>query len=200
MDPELPVHDVIRRARAAEAGAPDGRLPLPDYTGWPTFPYEGELRVKPVADPVLPEPPRHGAGGVGCTACERPDDTYVWSDAHWRVSSTEQPSGLPLVLLLEPRVHADLHDLPAELVAELGTMLWRVEAALTGLGGVGRVQVARYGDGAEHLHWWFLVRPLGLVQARGSFLTDWDDILPPRPRKEWLSDLDLVRVALEASA
>lgn len=200
MTPELPVHDVVRRARAAEAASPDGRLPLPDYAGWPTFPYEGRLQVKPVADPVLPEPPRHGAGGVGCTACERADETYLWTDAHWRVSSTEAPSGLPAVLLLEPRVHADLHDLPRERVAELGTMLWRVEAALTGLGGVGRVQVARYGDGAEHLHWWFLVRPLGLVQARGSFLTDWDDILPPRPREAWLSDLERVRAALEGSS
>ena len=197
---ELPVHDVVRRAREAEAAAPHGRLPLPGYVDWPTFPYEGELRVRPVTDPVLPEPPRHGAGGVGCTACARADDSYLWTDAHWRVSSTAEPSGLPAVLLLEPRVHADLGDLPRERVAELGTMLWRVEAALTGLGGFGRVQVARYGDGAEHLHWWFLVRPLGLAQARGSLLTDWDDILPPRPRQEGLADLDRVRVALDPSA
>ena len=200
MDDELPAHDVVRRARAVEAASPDGRLPLPAYTGWPTFPYEGDLRVRPVADVVLPEPPRHGAGGLDCQACSRDDDTYVWTDEHWRVSSTQEPSGLPVVLLLEPRVHADLHDLPRPLVAQLGTMLWRVEAALTSLGGVGRVQLARWGDGAEHLHWWFLVRPLGLTQARGSFLADWDDILPPRPREQWAADLERVRVALDASA
>jgi diadenosine tetraphosphate (Ap4A) HIT family hydrolase len=106
---------------------------------------------------------------------------------------------MPVVLLLEPRVHADLHDLPPDLVAQLGVMLWRVEAALTSLGGVGRVQMARWGDGAEHLHWWFLVRPAGLVQARGSFLADWDDILPPRPREEWAADLQRVGAALQQS-
>ena len=191
---------VVARARAVERASPGGRLPLPAYTTWPTWPYEGALQVRPVADPMLPEPPRHGAGGVGCEACERPDESYVWTDADWRVSSTAEPTGLPAVLLLEPRVHADLADLPRPLVARLGTMIWRIEAALTGLGSVGRVQMARWGDGAEHLHLWFFVRPLGLTQARGSFLADWDDILPPRPREEWEADLRTVAAALQASA
>lgn len=167
---------------------------------WPTYPFEGEMRVRPVADVVLPEPPRSGAGGTDCSACERDDAAYVWTDERWRLTSTDAPTGMPVVLLLEPRVHADLHDLPPELVQELGTMLWRVEAALTSLGGVGRVQMARWGDGAEHLHWWFFVRPLGLVQARGSFLADWDDVLPPRPRAEWEADLARVAAAMEAGA
>ena len=191
---------VVARARSVEQASPGGRLPLPAYTTWATWPYDGELRVRPVADVVLPEPPRHGAGGVDCSACGRPDDSYVWTDEHWRVSSTQEPTGMPVVLLLEPRVHADLADLPQPLVAGLGTMLWRIEAALIGLGHVGRVQQARWGDGAEHLHWWFFVRPAGLVQARGSFLADWDDILPPRPREEWAADLRLVAGALEASS
>jgi diadenosine tetraphosphate (Ap4A) HIT family hydrolase len=196
---ELPAHETVRRAREKEQSSPDGRLPLPGYVSWATFPYEGELRVRPVADVVLPEPPRGGAGGVDCVACDRPDDSYLWTNADWRVSSTKEPSGLPVVLLLEPRAHADLHDLPAGLVAQLGVMLWRIEAALTSLGGVGRVQMARWGDGGEHLHWWFLVRPLGLVQARGSFLADWDDILPARPRQEWVDDLGRVAEALAQS-
>lgn len=196
---ELPAHDVVRRARQREQASPDGRLPLPGYVSWPTFPYEGGLRVRPVADVVLPEPPRAGAGGVDCSACERSDDSYIWTNAGWRVSSTQEPTGTPVVLLLEPRTHADLHDLPPALVGELGTMLWRIESALTSLGGVGRVQMARWGDGAEHLHWWFFVRPLGLVQARGSFLSDWDDILPPRPREEWAADLRRVAAALALS-
>ena len=196
---ELPAQDMVRRAREREQSFPDGRLPLPGYVSWPTFPYEGELRVRPVADVVLPEPPREGAGGVDCSACERPDSSYLWTDAHWRITSTQEPTGMPVVLLLEPRVHADLHDLLAELVAQLGAMLWRTEQALTSLGGVGRVHVARWGDGAEHLHWWFFVRPLGLVQARGSFLTDWDDVFPPRPREQWSADLRRVAEALERS-
>lgn len=197
---ELPAHEIVRRARDKEQSSAEGRLPLPGYVSWPTFPYEGELQVRPVADVVLPEPPREGAGGVDCSACERPDDSYVWTNANWRVSSTQEPTGLPVVLLLEPRTHADLHDLPAALVEQLGSMLWRIEAALMSLGGVGRVQMARWGDGSEHLHWWFFVRPLGLVQARGSFLADWDDILPPRPVTEWAADLRRVALALDRSA
>lgn len=196
---DLPAHEIVRRAREAEHRSADGRLPLPGYVTWPTFPYQGELRVRPVADVVLPEPPRHGVGGVDCFNCARSDSSYVWTNADWRVTSTEKPTGMPLVLLLEPRIHADLADLPPHLIGTLGTMLWRVEAALTSLGGVGRVQMARWGDGAEHLHWWFFVRPLGLVQARGSFLADWDDILPPRPEPEWTEDLRRVAVALQQS-
>ncbi len=67
-------------------------------------------------------------------------------------------------------MHADVHDLPRPLVDGLGTMIWRMEAALTGLGDVGRAQPARWGDGAERLHLWFLVRPEGRAQTRGSFL------------------------------
>jgi diadenosine tetraphosphate (Ap4A) HIT family hydrolase len=133
---------------------------------------------------------------VDCGACAAPDDTYVWTDADWRLRSTDEPTGLPLVLLLEPRAHADLHDLPRSLVAGMGDMLCRVEAALTSLGGIGRVHVMRVGDGAEHLHWWFMARPLGLLQARGSFAVEWDDLLPPRPVDEWTADLQRVAAAL----
>lgn len=153
--------------------------------------------MRPVADVVLPEPPRHGAGGVACYACGAVDEDYLWTDASWRVRSTDDPTGMPVVLLLEPRAHHDLGDLPPELVDQLGRMIWRVERALSALPGVGRVQVGRWGDGAEHLHWWFFVRPAGLEQARGSFLTDWDDIFPPRPREEWLADLARVAAALD---
>lgn len=75
-------------------------------------------------------------------------------------------------------------------------VLCRVEAALTSLGDIARVHVSRVGDGAEHLHWWFTARPLGLVQARGSFAVEWDDVLPPRPRDEWEADLRRVAEAL----
>jgi diadenosine tetraphosphate (Ap4A) HIT family hydrolase len=190
--------ETVRRAREAEARSPHGRLPLPDYVDWPTYPYEGELRVRPVADVVVPEPPRHGAGGVGCRACSRPDEDYLWVDAEWRVASTEAPTGMPVVLLLEPRKHADLGDLPEELVRAIGPMLWRIERALSTLDGVGRVHINRWGDGAEHLHWWFFVRPYGLVQARGSFLSDWDDVFPPRPREEWQTDLQRVAAVLRS--
>ena len=41
-----------------------------------------------------------------------------------------------------------------------------------------------------------MARPLGLVQARGSFAVEWDDVLPPRPRDEWEADLRRVAAAL----
>ena len=196
MDQETYAASTLRRARETEQASPDGRLPVPSHAAWPSFPYEGDLRVRPVADLVVPEPPREGEGGVGCGACAAPDEDYVWTDAHWRLRSTDGPTGLPVVLLLEPRVHADLHDLPADLVAGTGEVLCRVEAAVRSLGGIARVHVMRIGDGAEHLHWWFLARPVGLVQARGSYAVEWDDLLPPRPREEWERDLRRVAAAL----
>jgi len=195
MDDGTYAHQSVLRARQAEQASPDGRLPLPSAAAWPSFPYEGDLRVRQVADVELPEPPREGEGGVDCGACAAPDAAYLWTDADWRLRSTADPSGLPVVLLLEPRVHADLHDLPAAVRAGMGEMLCRVEGALTALGDIARVHVSRIGDGAEHLHWWFMARPLGLVQVRGSFAVDWDDVLPPRPRDEW--EADLRRVAAE---
>lgn len=88
-------------------------------------------------------------------------------------------------MLLEPRRHHDLGDLPAPLTAELGTMIARIESALMSLGGIERVQMSRWGDGAEHLHLWFFPRPTGFVQGRGTFLPLWDELLPPRPEAEW---------------
>ncbi len=78
----------------------------------------------------------------------------------------------------------------------MGEILCRVEAAVTSLGGIARVHVSRIGDGAEHLHWWFMARPLGLLQARGSFAVEWDDVLPPRPKAERQDDLHRVAAAL----
>ena len=50
----------------------------------------------------------------------------------------------------------------------------------------------RYGDGAAHLHLWFLARPHGQLQLRGSFLSLWDDILPPIAEERWRENLALV--------
>ena len=196
MDQDSYAHQTVERARRAEAASPTGRLPVPSYAEWPSFPYEGDLRVRAVGEVVLPEPQREGQGGIGCSACTAGDEEYLWTDGDWRVRSTDEPSGLPVVLLLEPRVHADLHDLPAPLRSGLGEVLCRVESAITSLGGIARVHVFRLVDGAEHLHWWFMARPLGLVQARGSFAVEWDDVLPPRPKEEWQADLRLVAAAL----
>jgi hypothetical protein len=52
--------------------------------------------------------------------------------------------------------------------------------------------VNRWGDGSAHLHLWFLARPYGRLQLRGTFLSLWDDILPEIPEHQWRDNLALV--------
>lgn len=169
-------------------GAPD----IPDFTTWPTFPFYGDLHVKELEAPVEIEPARHGEAGGDCRSCLTPDDAFVWVGDEWRVKGMDRPSGLPIVLLLESRSHLDLGDLPDALAAELGLMIVRLERAIRSLPGVGRVHVSRWGDGAAHLHVWFLARPYGRLQLRGTFLSLWDDLLPPLPERQWRENLALV--------
>jgi hypothetical protein len=110
----------------------------------------------------------------------------------WRVRAMDRPTGLPMVLILESRSHLDLGDLPNLLAAELGVMTVRLERAIRSLDGVARVHVNRWGDGSAHLHLWFLARPFGRLQLRGSFLSLWDDILPPIAEAQWREHLALV--------
>ncbi|MCW2640871.1 MAG: hypothetical protein JWP76_3177 [Dactylosporangium sp.] len=162
---------------------------LPGFAAWPTFPFEGDLRVKQLDDPVLLEPPRHGDDPSECRACSAPDEAYIWVSERWRVRSLDRPTGLPMVLILESRSHLDLGDLPNMLAAELGVMTVRLERAVRSLDGVARVHVNRWGDGSAHLHLWFLARPYGYLQLRGTFLSLWDEILPPIPEHQWRESL-----------
>ena len=166
--------------------------PLPPFATWSSFPFDGDLKLKPLDELVEPEPPRHGENPMECLACNSPDAAYIWVSERWRVRSLEQPTGLPVVLILEPRSHLDLGDLPNLLAAELGIMTVRVERAIRSLDGVARVHVNRWGDGASHLHLWFLARPYGRLQLRGSFLSMWNDILPPVAEEPWRENLALV--------
>ncbi|WP_341721472.1 hypothetical protein QQG74_31540 [Micromonospora sp. FIMYZ51] len=97
-----------------------------------------------------------------------------------------------MVLILESRSHLDLGDLPNLLAAELGVMTVRLERAIRSLDGVARVHVNRWGDGSAHLHMWFLARPYGRLQLRGTFLSLWDSILPPISEDKWRENLALV--------
>jgi hypothetical protein len=148
--------------------------------------------VKRVEPPVAVEPARQGENPGTCVACGAPDSAYIWVSDRWRVRALERPSGLPIVLILESRSHLDLGDLPNLLAAELGVMTVRLERAIRSLDGVARVHVNRWGDGSAHLHLWFLARPYGRLQLRGTFLALWDDILPPIPEERWRSNLALV--------
>ncbi|WFE30656.1 hypothetical protein O7623_20075 [Solwaraspora sp. WMMD791] len=165
---------------------------MPDFARWPSFPFEGDLRVKQLDDPVAVEPPRKGEGTAECSSCAAPDDAYIWVSERWRVRAMDRPTGLPMVLILESRSHFDLGDLPNLLAAELGVLTVRLERAIRSLDGVARVHVNRWGDGSAHLHLWFLARPYGQLQLRGTFLSLWDSILPPISESRWRENLALV--------
>jgi diadenosine tetraphosphate (Ap4A) HIT family hydrolase len=172
-------------------------LKVPLLEEWDTWPFDGPVQPRPLAPPVDREKPRHGEGGVDCHACSAPDDSYIWTSERWRLRALDRPSGLPVVVLLEPREHFSAPgDLPEDLAAELGVLISRVERAVRGVEGVGLVHVLRYGEGSEHLHIWFMGRPARIEQLRSSFAEIWDDVLPPLPDDLWHANLDLVVTAL----
>jgi diadenosine tetraphosphate (Ap4A) HIT family hydrolase len=176
------------------------RLPLGEVVDSELFPFEGEIRLKPLAAPLETEPPRRGEPGGGpCPACEPPNGGVIWRNAHWVVrSNPEERHGLPAIAVLQPHEHHDLEDLPSELAAELGTMIQRVARAMSALPDVGRVHVNRWGDGGAHFHVWFLARPRGMWQMRGAMLAVWDDLLPPVPADEARDNLAAIAASLAA--
>ena len=173
-------------------------LRTPPLDEWDTWPFEGDVRPRELLPPVGQEQPRVGAGGVECWACEASDDEFVWTNERWRLVAPQDPHGLPLIVLLMPREHyADPGDLPGELAADLGIQLARIERAVRSVGEVGRVHVCRWGDGSEHLHWWFIARPARIPQLSGSFAAIWDDVLPPLPEEIREENLAVLKAALE---
>lgn len=176
---------------------------LQTLTSWGTFPFETEgLRIAAL-EPPAPETPRTGEGGRPCGTCEQvaaddPDDAEVWRDEHWRLIVLE-PSGAPLVLMLQPLAHHDLTDLPDDLAAELGVLQVHLARAIEALPNIARCHVLRIGDGGAHLHVFCFARPADVPQLRGSFLLVWDDLLPPTPAEHVRADAATVAQALAAS-
>lgn len=161
-------------------------VPAEGIPGWEIFPFEGDQTVKVLEAPVLPEPPRSGeAGPESCFLCKDPAQYRIWADDNWLVRHSGGPTAVPVTVLLYPLGHHDLADLPPERAAEMGAMMQRLERAISALGGIGRVHMSRWGDGAKHLHLWFFGRPAGLMQLRGSCLTIWDDVLPKQDETAW---------------
>jgi hypothetical protein len=175
-------------------------LGMPPVEEWETWPFDGELTPRKLDPPVEREPPRHGEGGVGCRRCERGIEGVLWFDDNWVVAPIAGVPGLPMVCILESRVHYDFHELPAKLQAELGPLLVRVQRAVYAVGDIGNVHVCRWGDGSEHFHMWFMARPARIPQLAGSFAAIWDDVLPRVPDDIWRENLEIVRRALVGSA
>lgn len=168
-------------AHAAAAADAEGRLPLSRMTFWEIFPFEPDgLRVVPLRPAELPEPDRHGAGGVDCFNCSSMAGV-VWYDENWVLRVPAEPGGAPLIMMLNPRAHFDLGELPDDLAAELGVRMVHVARAVEALPHTARAHVSKWGDGGEHLHVFFYARPAGFSQLRGSCLSVWDDLLPATP-------------------
>jgi diadenosine tetraphosphate (Ap4A) HIT family hydrolase len=170
-------------------------LRMPPVEEWETFPFAGEVRPRRLEPPADGERSRHGEGGVDCHACNKTSDDLMWEDDHWQLTAIG-PTGLPLVLILEPKEHYDIDTLPLELAAEMGPLLQRIERAVRAVDDIGRVHIGRWGEGSEHLHWWFLARPARMRQLSDSFAAIWDDILPPVPEEIWQNNIAIVRAAL----
>jgi hypothetical protein len=183
--------------RALETADADGRLPIPPLADWETFPFEGEIRTRPLRPPA-DEPPRHGEDPAECRRCLRGVQDAIWSDNRWYVTPLDKPSGLPVIVLLQPREHCDLDDLSPVLAAELGPLIVRVERAVAHVGGIGRVHGGRGGAGRAHIQHWLIARPAPMPQLRTSIAAIWDDILPPVPDELWRDNLARVAHALAA--
>ncbi|CAN5448467.1 hypothetical protein BH10ACT8_BH10ACT8_11550 [soil metagenome] len=183
---------------AMAAADADRRLPLSRMTGWEISPFEQVgLRVAPLQPPVVPEPPRHGEDPADCTSCSKRDEG-IWFDDRWRLSRIGGV-GVPLALMLHPRDHYDLADLPDDLAAELGVLSVHLVRHVQALPHIARAHVSRIGDGGAHLHVWFFARPEGQGQLWGSWLVVWDDLLPEYPAELADADAELVVDALVAS-
>lgn len=185
-------------AHALAAADDQQRLPLSRMAGWDVSPFEAEgLRVARLRAPVVPEPARHGEDPADCRSCRQRDEG-IWLDEHWRLTRV-QGVGVPLVLMLHPRDHHDLADLPDERAAEMGVLVTHVARHVEGLPHISRCHVYRIGDGGAHLHVWFFARPEGQAQLFGSWLVVWDDLLPEYPAAEADADAAVVADRLVAS-
>src|SRR4051812_42002186 len=89
----------------------DNRLPLARMTEWDISPFEQQgLLVSPLRPPVVPDKPRNGEDPANCSSCRRSDEG-IWLNERWRLTRIGKV-GVPLILMLHPRDHYDLADMP----------------------------------------------------------------------------------------
>lgn len=182
------------------ARAPFGeRVSAEPLLGGDFFPFEGDVRVVPLDQPIVPEPPRNGEPGGGeCLRCADPQRFAIWQDDDWALGAGIGPSGLPFVAGLSTREHVTLHSMSPTLAGTMGPVIRRAALAIGQLAGVGRTHFNRWGDGSEHFHLWLLARPLGMMQLRGAFIAGWDDMLPQVPDDEAAANMVVVAAAMAA--
>src|SRR5437763_10028620 len=125
MSDEAELSPYLRRLPIGE------RLPVRDLAHDELFPFEGEIHVKPLETPRLPEPRRMGEPGADpCPNCGNLEAFAIWSNEGWNLHSLSgEPHALPMVLMLISRAHHGLEELPASLAGELGFVLQRVARA-----------------------------------------------------------------------
>ena len=190
-------------ARIVAAVGPDGHLPMPPQGGWDIFPWtvvDGELAPRHLPAPS-DEPARRGEeGGPPCGTCAAFDESrLIWRDQNWTLSHFGQPSGLPVVLLLESREHVDFGRFDDDLAAEHGVLTNRLARIVEDLPNIGRCHVLRWGDGGSHAHTWIVGRTARLTHVLGSPAIDWDDVIPPGPEDIWRADLDTIATKMANS-
>ena len=131
----------------------------------------------------VPEPPRGGEGGGACVAVRRRSSSGGLGPTTAGSWSPRRESPVPTVLL-EPR-RAPRLDRPRRCLAPSWAAHRAARACAVGLGGVGRVHVSRSATAAPPAR--LVLRPArGLLQLRGSSLSDWTDCCRSMPRDEWL--------------
>ena len=187
-------------ARIAAAVGDGGRLPLPPHTEWDNFPWEvfdGAL-VPRELPPPSDDPLRSGeTPSRPCPSCAGvPAEHLVWEDELWVLRHLGGPSGLPVVLILEPRDHVDFGQLDDELASQHGRISTRLVRIIESLDHVARCHVLRYGDGGAHAHTWFVARTARLTGVIGSPTIEWDDVLPAGPEDVWRADLHTIAAKL----
>ena len=121
---------------------------------------------------------------------ETPEEFYARTKDALRMPPVEEWETWPFEGDLRPRALRP----PAE--DELGPLMQRIERAMRSVGEIGRVHIARWGEGSEHLHWWFMARPSRMRQLSDSFAAVWDEVLPPVPDEIWRENAGIVAAAL----
>jgi diadenosine tetraphosphate (Ap4A) HIT family hydrolase len=182
-------------ARIDAAVGAERRLPTPPHSEWDNFPWEvvdGAIAPRVLGAPS-DDPPRSGERGRPCPSCDGPPpENLVWEDESWVLKHFGEPSGLPVVLILEPREHLDFGQFDDDLASEHGRISNRLARIIESLDNVARCHVLRYGDGGAHAHTWFVARTARLTGVIGSPTIDWDDVLPPGPDDVWRADLHAI--------